>query len=917
MALTPGTTLGAYEIVGLLGAGGMGEVYRARDTRLGRDVAIKVLPDLFVDDPERVGRFQREAQVLASLNHPHIAGIYGFEQSGATRFLAMELVEGESLAHHLVRLKADTPGTGAAGSVVSGFSRTGMAVDEALDIARQIAEALEAAHEKGIIHRDLKPANIMLTADGRVKVLDFGLAKIMERETSVSSQSMSPTLSMQATFAGTILGTAGYMSPEQARGKATDKRSDVWAFGCVLYEMIAGRRAFEGEDITDTIAAVVRGDPDWSALPPDLPPRVGTIVRRCLEKDRKQRFADISVALFLMNEPREAAIPVAPLLAPSLPRWRRALPIAVSVVLAAAITSAAAWMLRPSAPSPVVTRFSIPLGEGQRFTNAGRQLLAISPDGTRIVYEGGNRLYLRAMSEADARPVVGTDSVQTTNPVFSPDGRSLAFWSRDAASVVDVGVLKRIAVGGGAAVTICTADNPFGMSWDGDEILFGQGSKGIMRVSANGGKPEVVVAAKSGEMAHGPQMLPGGQAVLFTIATASSREGWDRAHIVAQSLKTGERKTLVSGGADARYLPTGHIVYAVDGVAYAVRFDPGRLTIIGGPVPIIEGVARARGTFTGTAQFSTSDTGSLVYIAGPLSTSTSLEEVAFVDRQGPLQPLKLPLDAYLYPRVSPDGKRLAVETDNGKEAIVWIYDLSSASARRRLTFGGQNRFPTWSSDGERVAFQSDRDGAPAIFWQRADGSGTAERLTKPDQGTSHVPESWSPDGKRLLFSVSKDSRFSLSVLSLQDKQASAYGGVESAAPISAQFSPDGLWVAYWADDGLLVQPFPATGAKYQISNEFHPFWSPDGKELFSRQRGRTVVRAITTKPTFTFGNPVELPDTVRLRDGGPTFERNHDITPDGKRFVGVISGDQTLAAVSTLQIQVVENWFEELKTRVK
>ncbi len=917
MAIAPGSILGSYEIIALLGAGGMGEVYRARDTKLGRDVAIKVIPDLFVDDPERVGRFQREAQALAALNHPHIAGIYGLEQSGATRFLAMEFVEGESLyeklrhgsglmAHGLIQPEP---------SAISHQPSRGLPLAEALAIARQIGEALEAAHEKGIIHRDLKPANIMLTHDGRVKVLDFGLAKIMEREASASPMTMSPTLSVpfggaqggRGTLAGMILGTAGYMSPEQARGKTTDKRTDVWAFGCVLYELLAGRRAFEGEDITDTIAAVVRGEPDWSVLPPDLPSDVRTIVRRCLEKDRTRRLADISIALFLMNEPRETATPFAQPAAPPRPLWPRALPLAASAVVAAAIAGGAVWTLRPPAPAPVVTRFAIALGEGQQFTNTGRQVLAISPDGTQIVYVANARLYSRAMSESEARPIAGTEGAEgsVTNPVFSPDGRFVAFHSQ--------GALKRIAVSGGAAVTICPAANVYGMSWDNDEILFGQGNQGIMRVSANGGTPERLVAVSRGELAHGPQMLPG-QAVLFTLADGPT--AWDKAQVVVQWLKTGERRTLLSGGADARYVPTGHLVYALGGVVFAVRFDPRRLTVVGGPAPIIEGVARAAGP-TGTAQFSSSDNGSLVYIPGPASTSDAPQDVAFIDRQGTVQPLGLSPAPYLYPRVSPDGKRLAVETDDGKEAIIWVYDLSGATSRRRLTFGGQNRFPIWSSDGERVAFQSDRDGAPAIFWQRANGAGAAERLTKPDQGTTHIPQSWASDGARLLFTMGKGSSFSLWTFSLEDKQASPYGGVESVFPVSAAFSPDGRWVAYGASPvRLFVQPFPATGAKYEITAAIHPFWSADGKELFANPQGRFVEVAISTKPSFTFASPVQLP-TGSVVERGPAFERNIDIMPDGKRFVGVIRTDQVQSGTSTPQIRVVEHWFEELKTRVK
>ncbi len=913
MALSAGTTLGVYEIIALLGAGGMGEVYRARDSKLGRDVAIKVLPDLFVDDPERVGRFQREAQVLASLNHPHIAGIYGLEQSGATRFLAMELVEGESLAEHIEGLRAKGSHLRAEGASAG---QAGLPIDEAIAIARQIAEALEAAHEKGIIHRDLKPANIMLTADGGVKVLDFGLAKVLERESS-ASMAMSPTLSLQATYAGTILGTAGYMSPEQARGKATDKRTDVWAFGCVLYEMITGRRAFEGEDITDTIAAVVRGEPDWNALPADLPSTVRTIVRRCLEKDRNQRFADIAVVLFLMNEPREAATPVALLAAPRLPLWRRALPLAAVAIIAAAITGAVAWTLRPSPPAPRVTRFAVLLGEGQHFSNTGRQLVALSPDGTRIVYVANLRLYSRLMSESEARPIAGTETEANsgvTNPVFSPDGRSIAFYSGPDRT------LKRIAIGGGTPVTICTAANPFGMSWEGDEILFGQGSQGIMRVSANGGAPERIIAVKSGELAHGPQMLPGGQAVLFTLATGVSAgsETWDKAQIVVQSLKSGERKTLVSGGADARYVSTGHLVYALGGVVFALRFDPRRLAVAGGPVPIIEGVRRSGNFQTGAAHFISSDSGSLIFIPGPTSASSVQADVALMDRQGTVLPLKLPPGPYEHPRVSPDGARLAVGTDDGKAANVWVYDLSGTSAIRQLTFGGGNRFPIWSADGQRVAFQSDREGDLALFWQRADGAGTAERLTKPEQGTSHVPESWAPDGKTVLVAVGKGSSGSLWALSMPGKQAAAYGGVQASLPISAAFSPDGQWVAYSDfSAGTLVQPFPATGAKYQVSTSSSSAWSPDGKELIMRSGGgfRLVVSGITTKPSFTFASPGELPQGNFLQSPS---ERNFDVMPDGKRFVGVIAADQTQSgSTGTQQIQVVENWFEELKTRIK
>jgi eukaryotic-like serine/threonine-protein kinase len=892
MPLSRGSRLGPYEIQSALGAGGMGEVYCCRDTKLGRDVAVKILPETFTHDPERIARFRREAQVLASLNHPHIGAIYGLDEANGQQFLVLELVDGESLDKRI--------------------ARGALPVDEALGIAKQIAEALEAAHEKGIIHRDLKPANIALTKDGNVKVLDFGLAKATEAAGATSLDlANSPTITSPAmmTGMGMILGTAAYMSPEQAKGRPADKRSDIWAFGCVLYEMLTGKRAFEGEDVSDTLAAVLRGEPDWTALPRHVLPNVLSIVQGSLAKDRTQRISDIGVVRFLMNDRRDASGTSGA--APSL--WKRAFPAVVSVSVAAPMALLVAWTLRGPAPSPVVTRFAIPLKEGQQFTNNGRQLLAVSPDGSRVVYVANNQLYLRAMSESNAQPIAGTESGQTTSPVFSPDGRSIAFWSS--------GALKRIAISGGAAVTICPAVNPFGMSWDDDEILLGQGSQGIMRVSANGGTPQPLVAAKTGELAHGPQMLPDRQAVLFTLATGTSdrSETWDKAQVMVQSLPSGQRKTLVSGGADARYIPTGHLVYVLAGVVFAARFDPRRLDIIGGPVPIIEGVARAGAFQTGVAHFVTSNNGSLVYVPGPASTSSAQQTVAFLDRQGRVEPLKLPLGPYEHPRVSNDGTRLAVGTDDGKASAIWIYDLAGASARRQLTFGGRNRFPIWSADGQRVAFQSDREGDVALFWQRADGAGAAERLTKPERETTHVPESWAPDGQTLLLAMSKESRVSLHVLSLPSKQTASYGGVEASSPISAAFSPDGRWVAYSyggpGNTSTFVQPFPATGAKYLIAAAYHPFWSPDGRELFFHPRGsRFEASAITTKPSFSFASPLELP-TGNLVERA-TFERNIDITPDGKRFVGVIASDQTQSGTMVApQIQVVLNWFEELKRR--
>ena len=908
MAITPGTRLGVYEVTAQIGVGGMGEVYRAIDTKLKRQVAIKILPPSLAADADRLARFQREAEVLASLNHPHIAAIYGLEESGGMTALVMELVEGDDLSQRI--------------------TRGAIPIDEALPIAKQIAEALEAAHEQGIIHRDLKPANIKVRADGTVKVLDFGLAKAMEPAVGSSpSMSMSPTITTPAmTQAGMILGTAAYMSPEQAKGRAVDKRSDVWAFGCVLYEMCTGRRAFEGDDVSDTLARVLMKEPDWTALPTTVPAAVVTAMRRCLQKDRKQRvrdIGDVSLALEGAFETTVAGTAAPTLAIQPRPLWRRALPVVAAAVVASAIAGAAAWTLKPTPPL-TVSRFALMLGEGQQIAVVNNQTLAVSPDGTRLVYVANSQLYLRSMSDLEARPIPGTQGTPGTSPfapVFSPDGQSIAFYSQ-----VDRAV-KKVAASGGAAVTICPVDiaGSFGrMNWDASGIVFGQ-VKGIMRVSANGGQPEVLVSVKDGEVMYGPQVLPGGEWLLFTLATSATADGWDKAQIVVQSLTSSERRTLVSGGSDGRYLPTGHLVYALGGVLFAVPFDLPRLAVTGGPVPVVEGVKRSPGA-TGTAHFSVSGTGSLVFVPGPASTSSALSDLALVDRNGAVQPLKLPPGAYEYPRLSPDGTRIAFGTDDGKDAIVWIYDLAASSARR-LTLGGRNRVPVWSADGERVAFQSDRDGDLGLFWQRADGTTAAERLTTPDKDTAHVPESWSPDGQTLLFSVAKGSSYAVSALSLTDKKVTPVGGIQSPIPPSATFSPDGRWVAYSATPpgapfaSLFVQPFPTTGATYPISTGggFHPTWSPDGKELFyfmGGGAGQFVAVSVTTRPTFTFGNPVQVPRPFVERGAG--FERNNDITLDGTRFLGVVAAGQisTSGVPAAPQIQVVLNWFEELKARV-
>jgi hypothetical protein len=610
MSVAPGTKLGAYEIVGPLGAGGMGEVYRARDTKLGREVALKLLPQSFTHDSERVARFRREAQVLASLNHPHIAAIYGVDEAShpdaainadVIQFLVLELVDGETLAHRI--------------------GRGALPLDEALALAKQVAEALEAAHEKGIIHRDLKPANIALTHDGEAKVLDFGLAKAMDPVAS-SELSMSPTLTFGATQAGVILGTAAYMSPEQAKGRVADKRSDVWSFGCVLFEMLAGRRAFEGEDVSDTLATVLKGDPDWTALPSNTPRTIRALIEGCLKKDRRHRIGDVSTAMFLLNNLETAGLPATvagPPVGGRPPVWQWAMLTLAASLVASVVAAVVIWRVKPEASRPIA-RFIFSLPQGQQLTDANRQPIAISPDGTQLLYAANGALYVRSIADFAARLIPGTDGlVPTLDPAFSPDGRSIVFWTRTDSTI------KRIAVSGGAAVTICPTLGvaPYDIRWTDEGILFTQPGQGILRVSPDGGQPDVLVALKGPDeaVAQGPDMLPDHDTLIFSIAKGVGVDRWDKAEIVAQSLKSGRRKTLIRGGNDGRYVPTGHIVYALGGTLFAVPFDLGRLEIKGGPVPVVEGVRRPA-TASGSAYFAFSNTGALVYVPGPLSGSS-------------------------------------------------------------------------------------------------------------------------------------------------------------------------------------------------------------------------------------------------------------------------------------------------------
>ena len=891
MALSPGTRIGHYDVTSLLGEGGMGQVWQATDTQLNRQVALKILPDAFASDPDRLARFQREAQILASLNHPNIAAIYGIEEADGTRALVLELVEGPTLA--------DRIGKGA------------IPLDEALPIAKQIAEALEAAHEQGVIHRDLKPANVKVKDDGMVKVLDFGLAKAIQPDAGDPGLSMSPTISLTAaaTQMGMVIGTAAYMAPEQASGKAVDKRADVWAFGVVLYEMLTGTRPFVGDDVSKTLARVIDREPDWDALPEDLPPVLSNFLCRCLQKNPRQRIRDIGDVSLTMEGAFETIVPageatVAP--GAAQPTWRRLLPLVATAVVVGLGVGLAVWSVARPEP-PVVARFEHELPDGQSFGSTGRPITALSPDGRAFVYNTPDGLYLRAIGELDARLIPGTAS-SLTSPVFSPDGQTVGYWDRAATE------LKRIAISGGAPVTITAApDNPFGVTWESDgTILYGQ-EDGIWHVPDTGGTPELLIPAEEGERLHGPQMLPGGEWVLFTFRPAGTG-AWDEAQIVVESLTTGERETLIPGGRDARYVATGHLVYGLDGVILAVPFDVGNRQVVGGPVSLIEGVGAGRDGTSGAMHFALADNGSLVYVPGSAGGG-GVVSMVWVGRDGDEERIPAPPRAYDRPRVSPDGTRVAVDIADGDNTDVWIWDLARETLTQ-LTFDeGVDDFPLWTPDSARVVFRSSREGG-GLFWKAADGTGQVERLK---DGLAR-PYAWAADG-RLIFDQAGD----IGMLTMEGERTVEMLLDAEFSETEPALSPDGRWLAYQSRETgtplIYVQPFPnIDDGQWNVSLGFgaDPVWSPDGRELFYRSLTDLMVAQTETEPTFSHRTPEPLFRRLQGMAGGFGTGRRFDIAPDGDRFIvrKLGTAEQTGDDDPLSGLIFVENWFEELKARV-
>ena len=686
--------------------------------------------------------------------------------------------------------------------------------------------------------------------------------------------------------------------------------------------MLSGRRLFDGDDVPETIAALLRQAIDWSALPRATPATLRHLLARCLERDTRKRLRDIGEARIALENPSlsPAGGGLPELASPAVRRpsalWKHVAALAAVAVIAASIAALAVWFLKPT-PAARVVRLEYPLTAGLTAAPLARPFLAVSPDGTQIAYVYGTprRLYVHRISEFVGQAVAGTENLgDIFAPAFSPDGRTLVFWSGD-------GTIKRVPVEGGAPLTLCQADNPYGLSWGDDGIVYAQTEKAIiMRVSPDGGTPDVIARAKPGEQVSGPEVLPGGRFLLFAATADAGVDRWDKARIVAHSLESGDQRTILEGGSDAHYLPTGHLVYATGGVLFAAPFDANRAQLEGPGVPVLSGVRRAN-PGTANAHYAVSRAGTLAYIPGP-ATASAIADLGLFDRTGRVTRLNLPLGSYSTPRFSPDGGRLAFTVGTGQEEFIAVYELAGTKAMRRLTLGGHNSSPVWASDGSRVTYQSDREGDVSIFWQRADGSGAAERLTRAGRGESHVPESWSPTTKTLLFSVHKDGQETLWALSLPDKHVAPFDGVRSTSPINAVFSPDGRWIAYQSNQSgrttVYVQPVPPTGAVHQLVPRgtdvpHEPMWSPNNELFYNPRAGGFEVVPVTTEREFSFGNPIALPRPFRLTP--PQGLRSYDVGPDG-RIVAVVVPEDSDESPGARRLAIVLNWHEELNAKI-
>ena len=882
--LTQGTKLGPYEIVALVGAGGMGEVYRARDTRLNRIVAIKVLPAQTADRDGVRERFEREAKAISSLNHPHICTLYDVGHQNGIDYLVMEYLEGQTLAARLQ--KGPLP------------------LDQALKYAIEIADALDKAHRKGITHRDLKPGNIMLTKSG-AKLLDFGLAKLRQEAAHPGAALSQVPTKDPITGEGVILGTLQYMAPEQVEGKEADARTDIFAFGAVLYEMVTGKKAFEGKTQASLIAKILETDPPpMTSLQPMTPVALDRVVKKCLAKEPEGRWQDASD---LCDELKWISESGAQLLAPQIVSakdagalGRRLLVLGIGALAVALIATLAVRSLKPAPapPNQPVSRFTISLAPGQSLSTVPSMTgleLALSADGTKLAYvateKGTQRIYLRAMNGLEPKPIPGTEGGIT--PFFSPDGQWLGFFSG--------GRLRKVSVNGVATAALAEVDE-YGLGGslgsDGTIVLGGLGS--AQQVPDGGGALQRLSRPERGEIAHAwPELLPKDEAVLFTAITSGPPR------VAVQLLRSGKRWNLAPGGTP-RFARSGQLLYVRAGTLMAAPFDVKRLTITGTAIPVVENILQS--PVTGVAQYSISATGSLAYLSG---APASPNRLVWVSRKGVEQPVDAPPNAYFDPRLSPDGRTIAVGMAEENSLQIALFDLNRKKLSR-LTFQGNNRVPLWTPDGKHIVFWSDTTGPANLYWLRSDGSGGREQLRSSNY--LDVPFSFSRDGQLLPFvEVNPLTGDGIWVLRMSDRKAQSF--LESAT--APEISPDGRWLAYVSQESghreVYVQPYPGPGGKYQISTEggTEPLWNPNGRELFYRNADKMMAVDIYTQPSFAAAKPRQLfqGNYVLNYFAGPFY----DVSRDGERFLMLQPVEQGQAEPS--QINVVLNWFEELKQK--
>ena len=891
--LAPGESLGQYRIAEHLGQGGMGTVYKATDTKLGRAVALKFLRPEMLEDQASTARFEREARVLASLNHPHIATIYGFEEHNDIRFLALEYVPGPTLADRL--------------------RRGPLPVREAMLVSKQIAEALEAAHAKGIIHRDLKPANIKLNENGQVKVLDFGLAKPMARP--AASSDSTATLTEKLTHSMTVVGTPAYMSPEQASGKELDARTDIWSFGCVLYEELTGKQAFRGATVTETLAAVLEREPDWTALPSGTPLPLQLLLKRCLRKDLNIRLRDIGDARIELEDLLAPAAQQASTSPPRSITRRTAISALSGAVAGVAATGAFAISRYRGAAPRDLTRFAIATPEGTSIPSSFGRRVAISPDGSRLAYVVAsptevNRFYLRSFRDLDGRLVLDGGA----SPFFSPSGQWLAFqrMTRDKH-------VAKIALGGGPSEIVSPNQLLFGGTWAEDDTIYADliDTSGLAAIPAAGGPPKAVLTvdlSKGERQPKSPQVIRGSRAILLVMANADTQT-YDDARIIAFQPHANERHVLVEGGMSPRYSPTGHLLYARDDKILAVRFDADRLKVSGEPFTVLEGVQMSRNS--SNVNYDISASGDLVYVPG--SCDGGARTLVWVDRDGDPKPVGLPPRSYLHPRLSPSGDRLAIEIE-GPNHDIYIYHFDRA-VLTKITTDGASHWPVWSPDSTRIAFRQGPMGEFKLQQTAVDRSAPPEPV--PAEGTSQSAESWSPDGHELLYMVMGPGEVPR-VMAVPVKGGSPRPlDTSKFAEGSPKFSPDGSWVTYCsAESGrpqVYVHAYPGPGLKIQISSEggTDPVWKRDGRELYYRNGDSMMAVAVSIAPTFKAGRPQELwkghySHGMSSSCGPPgATSSNYDVTPDGQRFLMIKDDDQDRAV--SKQIVVVLGWADELR----